>query len=532
MLCRTIDTIIGKLVFNANHMIEWEQSMASHLLKQTLYMSYAKMTDACMTPSGILRMRQPFMLAGALLFAMMINAVLSPVLANDRPQSFADLAEALTPSVVNISTSTLVNRDGDNSLQFPPGSPFEDFFEEFQDRDNPRTAQALGSGFIVSAEGYVVTNTHVIDGADAIRVTLYNDRSFDAELIGRDAKTDIAVLKIEPEDEVLQPVAFGDSDQMRVGDWVLAIGNPFGLGGSVTAGIISARGRDIGTGPYDDFIQTDASINRGNSGGPLFNLDGEVIGINTAMFSQSGGSVGIGFAIAANLASNVVDQLSEYGQTRRGWLGVFIQEITPEIAENFGLENENGALVSSVHKEGPAETAGIKAGDVVIAFNGKPIEEMRSLPRIVAESPIGKPIDMVVMRDGKKITLSVTLGVLEEAEESGLLASAPSEAETSTELNNEKLGFVLEALTPERRQDFSVGDDVNGVVILDVVSGSAADAAGLMIGDVIRRIGKSSVDTLDKADAAIRREMENGKTSIVLLINRGGRDRFMAITVE
>ena len=532
MLCRTIDTIIGKLVFNANHMIEWEQSMASHLLKQTLYMSFAKMTDACMTPSGILRMRQPFMLAGALLFAIMINAVLSPVWANDRPQSFADLAEALTPSVVNISTSTLVNRDGDNSLQFPPGSPFEDFFEEFQDRDNPRTAQALGSGFIVSTDGYVVTNNHVIDGADAIRVTLYNDRSFDAELIGRDAKTDIAVLKIEPEDEVLQPVAFGDSDQMRVGDWVLAIGNPFGLGGSVTAGIISARGRDIGTGPYDDFIQTDASINRGNSGGPLFNLDGEVIGINTAIFSQSGGSVGIGFAIAANLASNVVDQLSEYGQTRRGWLGVFIQEITPEIAENFGLENENGALVSSVHKEGPAETAGIKAGDVVIAFNGKPIEEMRSLPRIVAESPIGKPIDMVVMRDGKKITLSVTLGVLEEAEESGLLASAPSEAETSTELNNEKLGFVLEALTPERRQDFSVGDDVNGVVILDVVSGSAADAAGLMIGDVIRRIGKSSVDTLDKADAAIRREMENGKTSIVLLINRGGRDRFMAITVE
>ncbi|MGB2304646.1 MAG: trypsin-like peptidase domain-containing protein, partial [Candidatus Puniceispirillales bacterium] len=297
-----------------------------------------------------------YALAGLVLFTMMIT----PVLANDRPQSFADLAEELTPSVVNISTSTLVNRDGDDSLQFPPGSPFEDFFEEFQDRDNPRTAQALGSGFIVSAEGYVVTNNHVIDGADAIRVTLYNDRSFDAELIGRDPKTDIAVLKIDPEDEILQPVAFGDSDQMRVGDWVLAIGNPFGLGGSVTAGIISARGRDIGTGPYDDFIQTDAAINRGNSGGPLFNLDGEVIGINTAIFSQSGGSVGIGFAIAANLASNVVDQLTQFGQTRRGWLGVFIQEITPEIAENFGLEDESGALISSVHKEGPAEIAGIK----------------------------------------------------------------------------------------------------------------------------------------------------------------------------
>jgi serine protease Do len=435
-----------------NYMTEWEQIMASNMIKQSPTMIIAQIP-----PSDYWRVSMKYALAGVLLFTMIINSAL----ANDRPQSFADLAEQLTPSVVNISTSTLVNRDGDNSLQFPPGSPFEDFFEEFQDRDNPRTAQALGSGFIVSADGYVVTNNHVIDGADAIRVTLYNDRSFDAELIGRDAKTDIAVLKIDPEDEVLQPVAFGDSDQMRVGDWVLAIGNPFGLGGSVTAGIISARGRDIGTGPYDDFIQTDASINRGNSGGPLFNLDGEVIGINTAIFSQSGGSVGIGFAIAANLASNVVDQLSEYGQTRRGWLGVFIQEITPEIAENFGLEDESGALVSSVHKEGPAEVAGIKAGDVVIAFNGKPIEEMRSLPRIVAESPIGKPIDMVVMRDGKKITLSVTLGVLEEAEESGLLASAPSEAETSTELNNEKLGFVLEALTPERRQEFSVGDDID-----------------------------------------------------------------------
>jgi serine protease Do len=487
-----------------------------------------KNTGTLMMPSVYWRVCAEYALAGIMLFTMMIT----PVLANDRPQSFADLAEELTPSVVNISTSTLVNRDGDNSLQFPPGSPFEDFFEEFQDRDNPRTAQALGSGFIVSAEGYVVTNNHVIDGADAIRVTLYNDRSFDAELIGRDPKTDIAVLKIDPEDEILQPVSFGDSDQMRVGDWVLAIGNPFGLGGSVTAGIISARGRDIGTGPYDDFIQTDAAINRGNSGGPLFNLDGEVIGINTAIFSQSGGSVGIGFAIAANLANNVVDQLTQFGQTRRGWLGVFIQEITPEIAENFGLEDESGALISSVHKEGPAEVAGIKAGDVVIAFNGKPIEEMRSLPRIVAESPIGKPIDMVVMRDGKKITLSVTLGVLEEAEEAGLLASAPAEQESGNELNNDKLGFVLESLTPELREEFSAGDDINGVVIMDIVSGSPADDAGLMVGDIIRRVGKSSVDTLDKADAAIRREMENGKTSIVLLINRGGRDRFMAITVE
>jgi serine protease Do len=504
-------------------MIEWEQTMTSDMIRKSTALIRTQSSPINLWLVGV-----QFALAGLLLFAMTI----SHAFANDRPQSFADLAEELTPSVVNISTSTLVNRNGDDSLQFPPGSPFEDFFEEFQDRDNPRTAQALGSGFIVSAEGYVVTNNHVIDGADAIRVTLYNDRSFDAELIGRDEKTDIAVLKIDPADEVLYPVSFGDSDKMRVGDWVLAIGNPFGLGGSVTAGIISARGRDIGTGPYDDFIQTDASINRGNSGGPLFNLDGEVIGINTAIFSQSGGSVGIGFAIAANLANNVVDQLIEFGQTRRGWLGVFIQEITPEIAENFGLVDENGALVSSVHKEGPAETAGIKAGDVVIAFNGKPIEEMRSLPRIVAESPIGKPIEVVVMRDGKKITLTVTLGVLEEAEQSGLLTANPSAPENADELNNDKLGFMLETLSPENRQEYSIGDDINGVIITEVEPGSAADNAGLVVGDVIRRVGKSSVDTLDKADAAISQEMDNGKTSIVLLINRSGRDRFMAITIE
>lgn len=469
-----------------------------------------------------------FGLAVAFLFTIMMT----PALAGDRPQSFADLAEALTPSVVNISTSTVVNRDGDNPLQFPPGSPFEDFFEEFQDRDNPRTAQALGSGFIISAEGYVVTNNHVIDGADAIRVTLHNDRSFDAELIGRDEKTDIAVLKIDPADEVLQPVSFGNSDQMRVGDWVLAIGNPFGLGGSVTAGIISARGRDIGSGPYDDFIQTDAAINRGNSGGPLFNLDGEVIGINTAIFSQSGGSVGIGFAIASNLAENVVLQLQEYGQTRRGWLGVFIQEITPEIAENFDLDNENGALISSVHSGGPAEEAGIQAGDVVIAFNGKPIEEMRSLPRIVAESAIGKPLDITIMREGKKINLKVTLGVLEDAEEAGLFAGTPNDSDPNGPLELAELGMTLDHLNPELRQEFSIGDDVEGVVITEVKPNAPADESGIMAGDVIRRVGKVQVENLDEARKAIKAEIDAEKTSILLLINRQGRDRFTAVTIK
>ena len=464
---------------------------------------------------------------------MLLTMMVMPAFANDRPQSFADLAETLSPSVVNISTTTVVGKNNDDDdLQFPPGSPFEDFFEEFRDRDDRRTAQALGSGFIVSAEGYVVTNNHVIDGADAIRVTLYNDRSFDATLIGRDPKTDIAVLKIEPGEEILNPVSFGDSDAMRVGDWVVAIGNPFGLGGSVTAGIVSARGRDIGSGPYDDFIQTDAAINRGNSGGPLFNLDGEVIGINTAIFSQSGGSVGIGFAIASNLAENVVLQLQEYGQTRRGWLGVFIQEITPEIAENFDLDNENGALISSVHSGGPAEEAGIQAGDVVIAFNGKPIEEMRSLPRIVAESAIGKPLDITIMREGKKINLTVTLGVLEEAEEAGLFAGAPNNSDPSGPLELAELGMTLDHLNPELRQEYAIGDDVEGVVITEVKPNAPADESGIMTGDVIRRVGKVQVENLDEARKAIKAEIDADKTSILLLINRQGRDRFTAVTIK
>ena len=467
-------------------------------------------------------------MAGLLIFTVMTM----PAFANDRPQSFADLAEALSPSVVNISTTTVVGESRDDDLQFPPGSPFEDFFEEFRDRDNRRTAQALGSGFIVSKEGFVVTNNHVIDGADAIRVTLYNDRSFDATLIGRDPKTDIAVLKIEPGEETLHPVSFGDSDTMRVGDWVLAIGNPFGLGGSVTAGIVSARGRDIGSGPYDDFIQTDAAINRGNSGGPLFNLDGEVIGINTAIFSQSGGSVGIGFAIASNLAENVVLQLQEYGQTRRGWLGVFIQEITPEIAENFDLENENGALVSSVHSGGPAEEAGIQAGDVVIAFNGKPIEEMRSLPRIVAESAIGKPLDITIMREGEEINLTVTLGVLEEAEEAGLFAGTPNDISPNGPLKLAEMGMTLNNLNPDLRQEFAIGDDVEGVIITEVEPGMPADESGLMAGDVIRRVGKVQVENLAEADNAVQAEIEADKTSILLLINRQGRDRFTAVTIK
>ena len=476
---------------------------------------------------------QPVALLMAIAFVVV---AIVPVQAHsERPGSFADLADQLSPAVVNISTTTVIENQQNNFPQFPPGSPFEDFLEEFRDRGSKRQAQALGSGFIVDKKGIVVTNNHVIESADQIKVTLYNDKTFDAVLLGRDPKTDIAVLKIEPEGEELTAVEFGDSDVMRVGDWVLAIGNPFGLGGTVTAGIISARGRDIGSGPYDDFIQTDASINRGNSGGPLFNLEGEVIGINTAIFSQTGGSVGIGFAIAANLATNVVDQLAEYGRTRRGWLGVFIQEITPEIADSLGLESENGALVSSVHPEGPAQAGGVMAGDVVLKFDGKAISDMRSLPRIVAETAIGKEVKVEVLRDGKMKTLTITLGELEQAEQAGLFGeSAKANADPHSFAS---LGFTVAPLTDESRKEYEVPDEangnpINGVIVTEVVDGSPAAERGLTPGDVIRRIGQQQVMTVSDLIDGVAEVRKSNKTSFLLLVRRGSRERFVAIPVE
>ena len=339
----------------------------------------------------------------------------------DHPGSFADLAEKLLPSVVNISSTQKAVDPGDfpEMPHFPPGSPFEDFFEEFMERRGegmPLIPPAsLGSGFIIDAEkGYVVTNYHVIKDADQVRITLHDDTTLDAEIVGRDEKTDLAVLQVKPT-KPLTAVPFGDSDKLRVGDWILAIGNPFGLGGTVTAGIISARQRDIQSGPYDDYIQTDASINRGNSGGPMFDLEGNVIGINTAIFSPSGGSVGIGFAIPSSLAKPVIMQLIEFGKTRRGWLGVRIQNVTDEIAESLGLSETTGALIASVTATGPAEVAGLQAGDIILEFDGKPINAMRTLPRAVAETPIGKKVKLTYWLDGKKAETSVAIGEMEKA---------------------------------------------------------------------------------------------------------------------
>ena len=448
--------------------------------------------------------------------------------AADRPNSFADLAEKLSPSVVNISTTTIVNGGpGAEMPQFPPGSPFEEFFKNFGENNRQRKAQSLGSGFIIDAEGIVVTNHHVIENAEEIRVILADETIFKAKVLGQDKKTDIAVLKIEPGDTKLAAVAFGNSDSLRVGDWVLAIGNPFGLGGTVTAGIVSAFGRDIGNGPYDDFIQTDASINRGNSGGPLFNTEGEVIGINTAIFSQSGGSVGIGFAIASNLASRVASQLVEFGQTRRGWLGVFIQEVTPDIADSLGLEEASGALVSSVNENSPAAKGGVQPGDVILKFDGKVIEKMRDLPRIVAETDIGAKVSVELFRQGGLKTLTITLGELEKAELVGLVGEKKSSEMLKESFGS--LGFSVQALTPQLAEEMGLGKEKVGVVVTEVVPGSPAADKNLQVGDILRRFGQRPVKGVAEIAKDIKDAEEGGRSGILILIERDGRERFLQI---
>ena len=450
--------------------------------------------------------------------------------AAERPDSFADQVEQLSPAVVNISTTTIVS-DGPtmDMPQFPPGSPFEEFFRNFGDNNRQRRAASLGSGFIIDDAGIVVTNFHVIENAEEITVTLADETSFVAEVLGQDQKTDIAVLKIDPGDTDLTAVPFGNSDELRVGDWVLAIGNPFGLGGTVTAGIVSARGRDIGNGPYDDFIQTDASINRGNSGGPLFNTDGEVIGINTAIFSQSGGSVGIGFAISSNLANRVASQLAEYGTTRRGWLGVFIQEVTPDIADSLGLEESAGALVSSVNDKSPAFAAGLEPGDVIISFDGKMIEKMRDLPRIVAETDIGATVDVELVRNGRDMTVQVTLGELEKAELVGLVGEESQDKGPSGSESFEKLGFTVENLTASLAEEFGLAPEATGVIVTGVVEGGPAFAKGLAVGNIIKRFGQRRVE--DSADLAksVADTLEAGRAGVLLLVENEGRERFIQI---
>ncbi len=462
-------------------------------------------------------------------------------------ESFADIVDDIAPAVVNISTSKAITGgggaggQGEEAFPFPqppPGSPFEDFFREFFDRERSpeqapqtRRTSSLGSGFVVDAEGFVVTNNHVIAEADEIQVVFSDERSYEAELIGKDTKTDLALLKIKDSDGPFPAVEFADSDSVRVGDWMIAIGNPFGLGNTVTAGIISARSRDIRAGPYDDFLQVDAPINRGNSGGPSFNLDGKVIGINTAIFSPSGGNVGIGFAIPANLAVPVINSLKEDGRVKRGWLGVRIQTVTDEIAESLGLDESSGALVASVTSGGPAELAAIEPGDVVLKFDGKKIDRMRGLPRIVAETPIGKAVDVLIWRRGEEQTVQVELGELPDDDELAALSEEGSEGDFSVEGSSSigPLGVTVATITDDMRERFELPGEAKGVVITEVADGSTAGEENLRPGDVIVEVGQEEVNSPPEVTAKVNEALDDDKKSVLLLIDRGGDLRFVAL---
>ncbi|MDG0984372.1 MAG: Do family serine endopeptidase, partial [Planktomarina sp.] len=410
-------------------------------------------------------------------------------------------------------------------------SPFEDFFRDFMDRNGngdskPRRSEALGSGFVISEDGYIVTNNHVIDKADEIEIEFFSGKRLEAKLIGTDPKTDIALLKVES-DEPLPFVPFGNSDLMRVGDWAIAMGNPLGQGFSVSAGIISARGRAL-SGTYDDYLQTDAAINRGNSGGPLFNMDGQVIGVNTAILSPTGGSIGIGFSMASNVVTKVVDQLREYGETRRGWLGVRIQDVTPDVAEAMGLASTKGALITDV-PDGPAKDAGMMAGDVITSFDGEDVSDTRELVRRVGEAPVGEAVRVIVMRDGATQTLSVVLGRRETAEGEAVPAAQAAPPEPTTA---EVLGLTVSPLSAEDAETLGMPAGSEGLAITGVDEVSEAYAKGLRTGDVITEVGQQKVTSIKDLQDRIREAEEAGRKSLLLLIRRAGDPRFVALSIE
>jgi serine protease Do len=477
--------------------------------------------------------------------------LIQPAAARSAPDSFADLAAKLLPAVVNVSSSqTLTAKNGGpgpgvgpEMPMFPPGSPFEQFFKDFLNRNRqgqggngggdsqpaPRRAQSLGSGFIIDPSGYVVTNNHVIEGADEVSVTLQDNTTLKAEIIGRDESGDIALLKVKT-DKPLPTVEFGDSSASRVGDWVLAIGNPFGLGGTVTAGIVSARGRDIHQGQYDDFIQTDAAINRGNSGGPLFNMDGQVIGINTAIFSPSGGSIGIGFSIPSNMAKLTVAQLKQYGHARRGWLGVKIQQVTPDIAESLGLKDASGAMVAGVTDGGPAEKAKIHSGDIILRFDGQDVKEMHNLPRIVADADVGKEVPVVLWRDGKEVTVQT---VLAERPADAQLASTdtpkPTDLTKPTDISG--LGLKVAPVSQDLKDKFQLQDGQKGVVITDVSPNTPAAERGLKAGDVIMEVQQGEVASPDDVQKQVDAARKSDRKFVLMLIQREGGVQYVPLSL-
>ena len=468
-----------------------------------------------------------------ILLAVLAFLVAAPVWARPAPDSFADLANKLLPTVVNISTSQTLKAPTQNTMpQLPPGSPLEDLFKNFLGpRSNtPRHVTSLGSGFIIDASGYIVTNNHVIEDSDQITVSLQDGTQLPAKLVGRDTKTDLALLKVAPK-KPLSFTKFGDSEKARIGDWVIAIGDPFGIGSTVTAGIVSARNRNINAGPYDDFIQTDAPINRGNSGGPLFNMDGDVIGINSQIYTPSGGSVGIGFAIPANLAREVVGQLRQFGSARRGWIGVRIQQVTSEIAEGLSLPTTQGALVAGVTEGGPAARAGLANGDLITAFDSKPVPDDRALPRIVADTPIGKTVNIDVLRKGRKQTMKITVQKLaDDAKVDKPVKAPPAPVKNQSKLA--QLGLSLGMLDAGARAKFKIAPGVQGVVVTTVEAGSAAAEKSLRPGDVIVEVAGQVVKAPDEVAKRVDVDTKAGKNSILMLVNRGGDMTYVGLKLN
>ena len=487
----------------------------------------------------VLQVRRPA-LASVAVAAMVLPGLSNPGFARG-PDSIADTAEKVIDAVVNISTSQKVETRNSPMPQLPNDPQLDELFRDFfnrrggqpdpQNRERtPRRVNSLGSGFIIDSAGIVVTNNHVISEADEVTVILNDGSRLKAEIIGKDQKTDIALLRVKPE-RPLTAVKFGDSDKLRLGEWVIAIGNPFSLGGTVTAGIVSARNRDINSGPYDNYIQTDAAINRGNSGGPLFNLDGEVIGINTAIISPSGGSIGIGFAVPSKTALPVIEQLKQFGETRRGWLGVRIQQVTDEIAESLNIKPPRGALVAGVDDKGPAKPAGIEPGDVIVKFDGKDIKEMRDLPRVVADTPVGKQTPVVVIRKGREETKIVTLGRLEDGEK--LAAAGSQDAAPDKSVVKKALGIELANMSDDLRKRYKIKDTVNGIVITGIDSSSPAADKRLSPGDVIVEIAQEAVASTDEFQAKIDKLKKDGRKSALLLVaGADGELRFVALSLQ
>jgi serine protease Do len=473
--------------------------------------------------------------------ATLLLAPVAPALAQGKPASLADLVDSVAEAVVNISaTQTVEEKEADATPQLPKGTPFDDMFEQFfknhgQNGEAPRPhkSSSLGSGFVIDASGIVITNNHVVGDANDIMVIFTDGRKLKAEIIGKDPKVDVAVLRVKS-DKPLKTVKFGDSDKMRVGDGVMAVGNPFGLGETVTAGIVSARNRNIDSGPYDNFLQTDASINKGNSGGPLFNMAGEVVGINTAILSPSGGSIGIGFATPSATVQPVIAQLEEFHETRRGWLGVRIQNVDDSIAESLGLGTARGALVAGVDDRGPAKPAGLMSGDVIVKFDGKDIKESRDLPKLVASMAVGKQVDVVVVRKGQEMTKTVTLGRLEDGEKVASATVGADDEDTAQKKAMAKaFGMQLSGLSDDARKTYKIKDAIKGVVVSNVEPNSPAAEKGLQAGDVIEEVNQQAVTQPGDVSKAIDALKKAGKKSALLLVANGTGDvRFVALGIE